>query len=343
MRKLLNTVFVTSPDSYLSRDGENIVVRLGDKEGFRIPSHNIEGIVCFGWAGASPALIGLCSERNIGLSFLSGQGKFMGRMSGPVKGSVHLRRAQYRWADDCEKSLHLARLFVAGKISNSRTVLMRAVRDHRDESYCKNLGNSAEYLKRNQKLALNAGSIEFLRGIEGDAANTYFESFDHLIVSQKESFFMRGRNRRPPRDNLNVLLSFTYSLLAHEVISALETVGLDPQVGFLHVDRPGRPSLALDLMEEFRAYFADRLVLSLINRLQVDKKGFSGSSDTGITMDENTRKTVIAAWQQRKQEEIMHPFLKEKISIGLIPYSQAMLLARFIRGDIDDYPVFLMK
>jgi CRISP-associated protein Cas1 len=343
MRKLLNTLYVTSPGSYLARDGENIVIRVGEEERFRVPVHNIEGIVSFGHTGASPALIGLCAERNVSVSFLTEHGRFWGSISGPVRGNVLLRRKQYRWADDPAKSLCIAQLCIAGKIANCRSVLQRAVRDHGNDGNTSDLNQTIKLLDIRQKQALKASNAETLRGIEGDSANAYFGVFNHLIVNQKSDFEMNGRNRRPPRDNVNAMLSFVYTLLAHELQSALETVGLDPYVGFLHTDRPGRASLALDMMEEFRPYLADRLVLSLINRKQVNAKGFVQRNESGVLMDDDTRKELLTGWQKRKQEDIQHPFLQESIPVGLLPYTQALLMARFIRGDIEAYPVFVMK
>lgn len=343
MRKLLNTLYVTTPDSYLARDGENVVIRVAESEKFRIPVHNIEGIVTFGYTGASPALLGLCAERNVGLSFLTEHGRFWGRLSGPVKGNVLLRRRQYRMADSQEEALSVSRLLIAGKIANCRNVVQRVLRDHGNESNNTTLTEASAQLEIRQKQALKATNPDTLRGIEGDAANTYFGVFNHFIVAQGDDFLMNGRTRRPPKDKVNTLLSFVYTLLAHEVQSALETVGLDPYVGFLHTDRPGRPGLALDLMEEFRPYLADRLVLTLINRKQVQAKGFVNRDQSGILMDDDTRKEVLTAWQKRKQEEIQHPFLQESIPVGLLPYAQALLLSRFIRGDLDNYPVFVMK
>ena len=343
MRKLLNTLYVTTPDSYLARDGENVVIRVAESEKFRIPVHNIEGIVTFGYTGASPALLGLCAERNVGLSFLTEHGRFWGRLSGPVKGNVLLRRRQYRMADSQEEALSVSRLLIAGKIANCRNIVQRVLRDHGNESNNTALTEASSQLEIRQKQALKAGDADILRGIEGDAANTYFGVFNYFIVAQREDFVMNGRTRRPPKDKVNALLSFVYTLLAHEVQSALETVGLDPYVGFLHTDRPGRPGLALDLMEEFRPYLADRLVLTLINRKQVQAKGFVNRDQSGILMDDDTRKEVLTAWQKRKQEEIQHPFLQESIPVGLLPYAQALLFSRFIRGDLENYPVFVMK
>ncbi len=343
MRKLLNTLFVTTPEAFLSRDGENVVVKVENKERFRIPVHNIEGIVSMGFMGASPSLMSLCAERKVALSFVSEGGRFLGRVSGPVSGNVLLRRKQYRVADDEDAALELAKLFIAGKIANSKTVLQRALRDHQGVVNPVALEEAVSTLSIKQKQVLIASNANELRGYEGESAMTYFSVFDQLILHQKDDFKMEGRNRRPPLDNVNALLSFVYTLLMHEVRAALESVGLDPCVGFLHVDRPGRQSLALDMMEEFRPFLADRLVLSLINRKQISKGGFVKQPTGGIIMDDSTRKEVITAWQKRKQEEITHPFLEERIPIGLLPYSQALLMARYLRGDLDNYPVFLNK
>ena len=343
MRKLLNTLYVTTPGAYLSKDGENIVIKVENQERFRIPVHNIEGSICFGFLGASPALMALCAERNIALSFLSENGYFLGRVTGAVSGNVLLRRKQYRLADDPKFSSEISRIFIAGKIANCKTVLQRALRDHADEASSSVIESAINTLGVKQKQALKCIDNSVLRGIEGEAAYNYFGVFDHLIIAQKEDFYFKGRNRRPPMDNVNSLLSFVYTLLTHEVRSALESVGIDPCVGFLHTDRPGRQSLALDMMEEFRPYLADRLVLTLINRKQVDAKGFVSREAGGIIMDDDTKKVLLTAWQKRKQEEIMHPFLQVMVPIGLLPYCQALLLARFIRGDIDSYPVFINK
>ena len=226
---------------------------------------------------------------------------------------------------------------------NCKTVLQRAQRDHPDEANKVEIERAIHTLGIKQKQALKCTDNSILRGVEGEAANTYFGVFDHLILAQKEDFFFKGRNRRPPMDNVNALLSFVYTLLVHEVRSALESVGIDPCVGFLHTDRPGRQSLALDMIEELRPYLADRLVLTLINRKQIDRNGFKSREAGGVLMNDVTRKDILTAWQKRKQEEVMHPFLQVLVPIGLLPYCQALLLARFIRGDIDNYPVFVNK
>lgn len=342
MRKLLNTLYVTTADAYLSRDGMNVVVKSEDSEIFRISILNIEGIVTFGYMGASPALINLCCQHGVSLSFLSQSGRFMGRVSGPTRGNVLLRRKQYRLADNTQESLKLASIMIAGKIANSRNVVERFIRDHANETQIGDLEHVSQKLKRYKSSVFRAESFDELRGMEGDASGLYFSVFDHLIVAQKISFQFVGRNRRPPKDKVNAMLSFVYTLLSHEVESALESVGLDPYVGFLHTDRPGRASLALDMMEELRSYMADRLVLTLINRRQVDGNGFVEHAEQGVVMDDKTRKEILQSWQKRKREEVIHPYLGEKISIGLIPYVQALLLARFLRGDIDNYPVFIV-
>lgn len=343
MRRLLNTLYVTIPDAYLACDGENALVKVDNEIRFRIPIHNLEGIVCFGFAGASPGLMYLCCERGVALSFLTAYGRFMGRVTGKVSGNVLLRRTQYRWADDEVITARLARRFIAAKIMNSRAVLHRIIRDHPKQVDSEALEHTLKLLAgmpQRLELATNGDSI---RGIEGEAANLYFSNFNQLILTQKKDFFMKERNRRPPTDRINALLSFLYTLLTHEAVAALESVGLDPQVGFLHRDRPGRSSLALDLIEELRPHFADRLAVTLINRKQITAAGFNVKEDGAVIMDDDTRKEVLTAWQKRKQEEITHPYLEEKIPLGLVPYVQALLLARHMRGDLEDYPPFFWK
>ncbi|MDR0891078.1 MAG: type I-C CRISPR-associated endonuclease Cas1c [Mediterranea sp.] len=340
MRKLLNTLYITTPDAYLSKDGMNVVVSVQQKETFRIPIINIESIVTFGYMGASPGLMKLCTDNSVSLTFLSPHGRFVSRVQGATRGNVLLRTAQYRLSEDKEYALHLSTLFVGGKIQNYRSILRRFVRDYGTNIDVENIANQLDYRK---KAALRAKDFDQLRGIEGDAANAYFGVFPHLILQQKGDFIFTGRNRRPPKDAVNSMLSFVYTLIANDVAAALETVGLDPYVGFLHTLRPGRTSLALDVMEELRAYLGDRFVLSLINRRQISIGDFLPQGEEGITMTDAGRKTLLAAWQTRKKESIVHPYLNEKIPIGLLPYVQAMLLARYLRGDIDDYPVFLIR
>jgi CRISPR-associated protein Cas1 len=343
MKKLLNTLYVTTQGAYLAKEGETVTVKIDQEVRLRVPVHTIGGIVCFGNVSCSPFLMGFCGENGVGISFLSEHGRFLARVQGPVSGNVLLRREQYRQADNQKYSAQMAKSFVTGKIANCRTILQRALRDHSDKMSddalsrgIAELGSSLKSLELNQ-------SLDSIRGLEGDAAHTYFGVFDNLIVAQKESFTFEERNRRPPLDNVNCLLSFLYTLLVHDCRSALEAVGLDPAVGFLHRDRPGRPSLALDLMEEFRPFLADRLALSLINLRQVQDKGFKKTETGAVMMNDETRKTLLVAYQERKQEEIYHPFLAEKIRIGLLFHVQAMLLARCLRGDLDGYPPFIWK
>ncbi len=343
MRKLLNVLYVTSPEAYLAKEGENVLVRVDGELKLRIPIHNLEGIVCFGYTGASPRLMHLCTERNVALSFHSGSGRFLARVTGRVSGNVLLRREQYRVADIGEESLQIAKSFVFGKVFNSRCVLQRFLRDHGHKEDYSEIHEIVRLLALQLQKIINCNNINNLRGLEGEAARFYYGVFDNLILEEKDAFKFERRTRRPPLDRANALLSYLYTLLAHECTSAIETVGLDPQVGFLHRERPGRPSLSLDLMEELRPYLVDRLTLSLINNRQVSPNDFLIKESGGVIMNDDTRKIVIDNWQKRKQEEINHPFLGEKIPIGLIPYSQAMLLSRFLRGDLDAYPPFLLK
>lgn len=343
MKKHLNTLFVTTQGAYLAKEGETIAVKVEGEVRLRLPVHTIGGIVCFGNVSCSPFLMGFCAENGVGVSFLTENGRFMARVQGPVSGNVLLRREQYRRADDPEKSVNVARAVLTGKVANSRTVLQRALRDHADKMAAEEVSFAVKRLSNYLHLLNQDQTLDALRGCEGDAAHIYFSVFDHLIVAQKEDFSFQERNRRPPLDNVNALLSFIYTLLVHDIRSALETVGLDPAVGFLHRDRPGRPSLALDLMEEFRPFLADRLALSLINRQQVQGKDFQKSEAGAVLMTDETRKTLLVAYQERKQEEIFHPFLDEKVTIGLLFHTQALLMARYLRGDLDGYPPFIWK
>ena len=340
MRKLLNTLYVTTPEAYLSKDGLNVVVSVKQQEVFRIPAINIEGIVTFGYMGASPGLMKLCSDSGISLTFLSPNGRFVSRVQGATHGNVLLRKAQYALSDDEEWSLHVAQLMIAAKIQNYRNILRRYIRDYGD---CQEVDAAVRVLDANKRYALHAEDKTKLMGFEGIASNAYFEVLPKLILNQKEAFPFNGRNRRPPKDAVNAMLSLAYTLIANDCAAALETVGLDPYVGFLHALRPGRTSLALDMMEEFRAYLGDRFVLSLINKRQITPQDFLYQGDNGVVMTDKGRKIFIAAWQNRKRETIIHPYLNEKVEIGLLPYIQAMMLARYIRKDIDDYPVFLIK
>lgn len=336
-------MYVTIPNAYMARDGENVLVKVDDEIRFRVPVHNLEGIVCFGYAGASPGLINLCCERGVALSFLTVHGRFMGRVSGGVTGNILLRKAQYKWTENEEIAIRLAKRFISAKIVNSRAVLHRAMRDHPDTTNIELLSGLIQKMADIHSPLQAMDSADKIRGIEGHAAYLYFSGFNELILVNKDEFTMTDRNRRPPLDRINAMLSFLYTLLAHDVVAALESIGLDPQAGFFHRDRPGRPSLALDLMEEMRPHFVDRLVVTMINRGQVSPNGFDFKENGAVLMNEETRKTILTAWQKRKQEEIIHPYLEVKISLGLVPYVQAMLLARHIRGDLEDYPPFYWR
>jgi CRISPR-associated protein Cas1 len=343
MKRHLNTLYVTTQGAYLFKEGETVAVKVEDETRLQLPLHTLDGIVCFGRVSCSPFLMGACADRDVAISFLTENGRFLARVQGPVAGNVLLRREQYRRADDDGASAAVTCALLTGKLANSRTVLQRALRDHRDRIAAEPVERAAEHLAALLKGLDPKAPLNVLRGVEGDAARTYFGVFDHLITAGKEAFRFEGRNRRPPLDKVNCLLSFVYTLLMHDVRSALECVGLDPAVGFLHRDRPGRPGLALDLMEEFRSYIADRLTLSLINLGQVAAKGFR-SLDTGaVLMDDDTRKKVLVAYQKRKQDEILHPFLNERMPVGLLFHTQALLMARFLRGDLDGYPPFVWK
>lgn len=341
MKRHLNTLYVTTPGCYLRKEGEAVVVRLDDETKAHVPLHNLEGIVCFGNVLASPYLLGACGERGIGVSLLSQNGRFLARVQGPTSGNVLLRREQYRRADDPEASASLARCFLLGKLANTRASLVRSRRElveGREE-----VSTCAERLRQHLRQLETARDLETLRGIEGTAAREYFGVLGVLVRHQREDFPFTDRNRRPPRDRMNALLSFLYTLVRHDVASALEGVGLDPAVGFLHRDRPGRPSLALDLMEELRPWLADRLALSLVNRRQVGRDSFEIQETGGVWLSEDDRKTVLVAYQKRKEDEIVHPFLEDKTTVGLLPHLQALLLARHLRGDLDAYPPMLWR
>lgn len=343
MRKLRGTLYITTPDKYLFLDGENIVMRAKDDTEIRLPLHNIEDIVVFGGRGVSPALMNKCTEDSIGLTFMSRSGKFLARAEGAVSGNVYLRREQYRIADNEERSLAIARNFITGKLYNSRYVIDRAVRDHSLQVDVEKLKSRSELLSQAILKCRNVTDIDTLRGIEGESAQLYFSVFDEFILQQKDEFRFTVRSKRPPLDNVNALLSFAYSLTTGMCTSALETVGLDPYVGFMHTDRPGRRSLALDLVEEFRAIMCDRFVVSLINKRIIGNSDFDVREDGAVLLNEDGRKLFLTHWQSRKQETVTHPFLKEKVEWGLLPYVQALLLARYIRGDLDEYPMLLWR
>lgn len=341
MKTHLNTLFVTSEGSYLAKQREAVIVRKGGNTALRVPIHMLESIVCFGPVTVSPYLMGLCGSRGVAISFMTPHGRFLARAHGFTSGNVLLRKDHYRMSEDAETALALARVFVQAKIHNCRLLVLRAARDHGDPSGALELGG--EHLARCLRRAGLTDDLNQLRGIEGEAAKHYFGMFEGLIRNADDAFGVKGRSRRPPTDRVNALLSFLYAILASDVRSACESVGLDPQVGFLHADRPGRASLALDLMEELRPVIADRVALSLINRRQVKADGFEIEVGGAVRMTDETRKSVLAQYQLRKQEELMHPFLGDKVTLGLVPLVQARLLARTIRGELDTYPAFLWR
>jgi CRISP-associated protein Cas1 len=344
VKRVLNTLYIMSQGAYLKKEGDAVAVKAGGEVKLRIPIISIGSIVCFGDALISPTLMGHCAKCGVSISYMSAYGRFLARIQGPTTGNVLLRRAQYRISDDRKRSAAIVRPIVAAKIANCRSVILRGLRDHEgqmqsaEKALC-----AADELKRRVETALHENDLDRLRGIEGDSARIYFDMFNELIVAQKADFCFRDRNRRPPLDRVNALLSFIYTMLYHDMRSALETTGLDPAVGFLHRDRPGRMSLALDLMEEFRPLISDRLVLSLINLKQVDSKAFSISESGAVLLTEAGRKTVVSAYQKRKQDSLLHPFAGEEMHVGIVIHTQAALLARHIRGDIDGYPAFIWR
>ena len=346
MRRHLNTLYVTTQGAWLNKDGENVVVSVENQERGRVPIHTIGGIAGFGRVLISPPLLGACADAGITVNYMTEQGRFLARVEGPVSGNVHLRRTQYRWADDPARRDAIIKSIVAGKVLNQRAVVTRAMRDHGDttpEAVTAALSGAADRLAGIVRRTEKPLDGDQLRGAEGEAGFVYFSVFDHLVRGEKPLFQFTGRNRRPPLDAVNALLSFVYALLTSDMCGALESVGLDPAVGYLHADRPGRPSLALDLIEEFRPFFADRLVLSLINRRQLSAKDFRTLDNGATLLTDEGRKTVLVAYQERKRDEIQHPFLDEKITVGLLWFVQAQLLARHLRGDLDAYPPFIWK
>lgn len=346
MRRHLNTIYVTTENAWLRKDGANVVVEADGAERGRVPMHLLEGIVCFGRPGASPALMEACAQGGVALSFLTPQGKFLARVEGPRTGNVLLRRTQYRVADDPARAVPIVRGIVAAKATNQRSVLHRALRDHGAEMSDNDRVDIAAAMQRLARIAASAAAandVAVLRGMEGEAAQLYFGVFNAMIRSDKADFVFHGRSRRPPLDRINALLSFLYAMLGHDCRSALEGVGFDPQVGVLHADRPGRASLALDLMEEFRPVMADRLALTLVNRGQLKASDFRVDDGGGVSLTDDGRKAVLVAWQDRKKRELRHPFLGEAMPLGLVPHMQAMLLARHLRGDLDGYPPFVWK
>ncbi|MBR1657015.1 MAG: type I-C CRISPR-associated endonuclease Cas1 [Synergistaceae bacterium] len=342
MKRLRNTLYINQPDRYLSLDGENIVISCEGKEIGRVPLHNLEQIVTFGHAGTSPALMGKCASDGISLVFMGRNGDFLARVEGEVKGNVLLRREQYRIADTPERSLNIAKSIILSKLFNSRWVLERSIRDHAPRIDIELFRQKSAYIQSSIKSADSADDIDTLRGIEGEAASVYFSVFDDMILQQKEDFSFMRRTRRPPLDRVNALISFAYSLMASQCAASLEAVGLDPYVGFLHTDRPGRRSLANDMVEEFRAY-CDRFSLTLINKRYIQPEHFDVREDGAVKLNEHGRSVFFEHWQKRKSETLVHPYLGDKLEWGMLPYVQALLMARYIRGDLDAYPPFLWK
>ncbi len=343
MRKLLNTLYVMTDSCYLTLDGENIVIQNGEKTLARFPLHTLENIICFTYKGATPALMGACAERKIGMSFFSPRGAFLARVVGKEYGNVLLRKEQYRISDDDTRSVAYAKNMIVGKVYNSRWSIERTLRDHAYRVDAEKLKQISNILYETLPKLDSAAGLDELRGIEGKAAEQYFSVLNDMILNQKEEFAFTRRNRRPPLDNINAVLSFAYTVLASDCANALSSVGLDPYVGFMHGDRPGRTSLALDLMEELRPVLADRFILTLINTKAIQAAHFERQKDNAVFLSDDGRKVFFNAWQNHKKETITHPYLKEKIEWGLVPYVQALLLARTIRGDIDEYPPFLWK
>lgn len=343
MRAHANTLYITTQGAYVTRDHQTLRVKVEGKVRLTVPLHHLEGVVCFGRVSVSPAVFATCGEHRLGFSFLSEQGRFFARVVPPIHGNVLLRRRQYRLADDSGARLRLARPMIAAKIQNSRNTLLRAARDGAAEEDAAALRKAAAHLAAVLAELSRAADLNAARGIEGETARTYFGVFSYMVRREREVFAMTSRSRRPPRDPINALLSFVYALVRHDCHSALESVGLDPAVGYLHVDRPGRPSLALDLMEEFRTLVADRLVLALVNRRQVQASDFVIDAAGGVQIDDKARRALLAAYQERKREEVTHPLLGDVVPVGLLPHLQARLLARTLRGDLDDYPALVLK
>lgn len=339
MKKLLNNLYITTDGSYVHKERETLVIEQESEKVFQLPFHSIQNMFCFGRIMVSPALMAACGEKGIGISFFTGYGKFQSRVQGPQSGNVLLRRAQYREADNAPQTL--ARLFIAAKLVNCRNIIMKHQRNH---GKAEQLEKLAKYLADNLKRLERSNDVDQMRGIEGDSAASYFACFNSLIVEDmREKFQFSGRTKRPPLDRVNALLSFVYTLLTHEIASALQGVGIDPYVGFLHADRSGRVSMALDMLEEFRAWWCDRFVLTLINRKQISPDDFITESSNAIRLKDEARKMVLTAWQEKKQEELNHPYTDEKIQIGLLPHIQSMLLSRYLRRDMEIYTPFISR
>lgn len=343
MKQLLNTLYVTLPDVYLALSGENILVKQEEKILVRYPLHNLENIVIFTYLGMSPKLVQKCLESDIGIAYMSPNGRIIGRVQGESRGNILLRRKQYRVADDADESLNISRNIIFAKIYNEKWIIERYIRQYGERIDTEHLKKVSIYLTQLLHKTQEVENVDELRGVEGLAQVEYFSCFDEMILNQRESFRFERRSRRPPLNPMNALLSYTYAILSNEVASALESVGLDAYAGFMHTDRPGRVSLALDLVEELRAPVADRFVLSLINMGQIKGKDFEYLDNGSVQIKDDAKRAILQIWQKKKEEEITHPFLKEKIKWGLVPFSQALLLARYLRGDLDGYPPFMWK
>ena len=343
MRKLLNTLYLTSENAFLSLEGETVCVEINKQKAGQFPLHTLESIICFTYNGATPAFMGACAKRGINLAFFNPFGRFLCRVAGENQGNVLLRKQQYRISDCKEESCRIAKNFILGKVFNCRWSISRTLRDHAlrvDEDRCK---KAARFLTENMEKIKQETDLDSLRGIEGECASIYFGIFDEMILNQKDVFYFHGRNKRPPLDKVNAMLSFGYALLANDCAGALEGAGLDSYIGFMHRDRPGRKSLALDLMEEMRAVLVDRFVITLINNRQIRNEHFQILESGAIEFTEEGKKKFISAWQEHKREQTTHPYLQEKVCWGLVPHIQALLLARYLRGDLDGYPPFLWK
>lgn len=343
MRSLLNTLYITMPDVYLATSGENIVIKQDDSILVRYPFHNLEDIVLFSYLGMSPKLIQKCMDYGIGICYLTPTGRFIGRLRGQSKGNILLRRKQYRVADDESESLDISKNIICAKIYNGKWTIERYIRQYEHRIDATHLKKTSKYLTELLDRITQVNDVDELRGIEGIAQVNYFSCFDEMVLNQKEDFEFEVRTRRPPLNPINAMLSYIYSILSNDVASALESVGLDAYAGFMHTDRPGRISLALDLVEELRSPIADRFVLSLINMNQIKRDDFIYEDNGAVLIKDDSRKKIIKLWQERKQKTITHPYLNEKIEWGLVPFTQAMLLARYLRGDLDGYPAFFWK
>ena len=343
MKTLLNTLYVQTPGAYLHLDHETLKVELEGELHLQVPLHHLGGLVLFGEVMASPALLARCAQEGRAVTWLSRSGRYLGRFEGPTSGNVLLRRDQYECLSHSTRPLELARNLVAGKLHNQRYAVLRSARDTEASEDQEPLRHTARLLAEILVQVPAAADLDTLRGLEGDAGRHYFATFSHMVRAERATFAISGRTRRPPLDPTNALLSFLYALLLSDCVAGAQGVGLDPQMGFLHALRPGRPSLGLDLMEEFRPVLADRLALTLINRRQITDQDFDHRAGGAVLLNDKGRKTVLVAYQERKQEEVFHPVVQQRMHLGLVPHVQARLLARQLRGDLSAYPPYLHK